>query len=69
MKKVEKSAGNIQRKISPAKLQFKIKAAGLTQQDLAAEFNVSKGAISRAVNNDPKLQTLRQQIINRLESK
>ena len=55
---------------SPALLQFYIKTSlKQTQTSLAAMFEVSSGAISRAIKNDPLMQQLRDKIINLINSK
>jgi len=52
--------------IEPLDLQFKIRRLGLRQRDLKRIFKVTDGAISSAINNDPKLKKLRERIINYL---
>lgn len=44
-------------------IQYHLKTVNLTQEDLAKHFEVTRGAISRAINGDADLRTLRLKII------
>lgn len=54
---------------TPNLLNFQIKEVGLTRPELADQFDVSQVAISRAINNDTSLKTLRKKIIDLVNSK
>lgn len=58
----------IKNNISPIDLQYEIKRRNLTQRYFAKRFNVTDGAISGAINNDPLLKNLRFKIIQDLNS-
>ncbi len=58
----------IKNNISPIDLQYEIKRRNLTQRFFAKRFNVTDGAISGAINNDPLLKNLRFKIIQDLNS-
>lgn len=58
----------LQKQITPIYLQYQIKKIGLSQRDVAKHFNVSDGAVSGAINNDPLLSALRIKIIQFLNN-
>lgn len=56
----------IKENILPLDLQYQVKRLLGTQRKCAAYFNVTEGAVSAAINNDPLLKSLRKKIIDRL---
>lgn len=58
----------IKNDVSPIDLQYEIKRRRLNQRYFAKHFNVTDGAISGAINNDPLLKSLRIRIIQHLNS-
>lgn len=54
--------------ISPIDLQIELKRKNLKQRELKKRFKVSDGAISRAIQNDPALKSLRLKIVGYLSS-
>ena len=58
----------IKNDILPLDLQYQIKKKNLNQRALTKVFNVSDGAISGAINNNPELKNLRKRLIQYLNS-
>ncbi len=58
----------IRKDISPIDLQIELKRKNLKQRELKKRLKVSDGAISRAIQNDPALKSLRLKIIRHLSS-
>lgn len=66
--KITEVVPRLRKDISPIDLQYEIKRRNLTQRYFAKRFNVTDGAISGAINNDPLLKNLRFKIIQDLNS-
>lgn len=58
----------IKKNIIPIDLQYEIKRLKLNQRKISQHFNVTDGAVSGAINNDPLLKNLRIRIIQYLNS-
>ena len=58
----------LKKEVSSVDLQIELKRKNIKQRELKQKFNVTDGAISRAIQNDPALKSLRKRIIQYLNS-
>lgn len=58
----------ISNSISPLELRIAIKRIGVTHRKLARDLNVTEGAITQAIDNDPLVKVLRIRLIQHLNS-
>lgn len=54
---------------SPNLLRFYVKEAKFNQEQIASILNVTPAAVSKAIDNDPSLETLRRRIVDLIKNK